>query len=192
MRLLRLAIVLSSLVVSLVTAAPAKDCVGNGPGKFTLRAVYIVSHHNGASYKPVQVMPVQTQPHISWAIMTAATSGGSGKPFDYEILNNGVITAHINNQQFPRGTSVSVVNGSSPAFSVTQFPPPGSTDYCLMKNPLDPGGPQFLAVNGRDDAWALCFNSTSGREDVVYAPASNSRMKECEGVYLQVQVLPMD
>ncbi|KAJ7126405.1 hypothetical protein C8R43DRAFT_705862 [Mycena crocata] len=58
-----------------------------------------------------------------------------------------------------------------------------------MSNPI-PGsnGTQTLAVNGRNDLFALCPNSTAGgREDVVFKPAPNHphyTAANCRSVYI--------
>ncbi|KAJ7437861.1 hypothetical protein B0H11DRAFT_2359542 [Mycena galericulata] len=66
--------------------------------------------------------------------------------------------------------------GDSPTFVTTEFPPTAVGDYCIMSNPvLGSAGSETLGINGRNDLFALCPNSTAGgRVDVVFNPIPNN------------------
>ncbi|KAJ7129287.1 WSC domain-containing protein [Mycena epipterygia] len=153
---------------------------------FNLQAVYFTPPTTGPASVPLHVIFVNTVTLVSWSILSA----GSGTfTFTSEVLTNGGILPMSSTQPNFRTTSLAVVPGDSPTFVTTQFPPTAFPAYCIMPNPvLGSEGAQSLAVNGRNDLFALCPNSTaSGRLDVVFNPVPNHPHyveASCNSVYI--------
>ncbi|KAJ7498562.1 hypothetical protein FB451DRAFT_1384371 [Mycena latifolia] len=150
---------------------------------FNLQAVYFTPPTTGPVSVPLHVVIVNTVTLVSWSILSTASD-----VFTSEVLTNGGILPMSISQPNFRTTSLAVVTGDSPTFVTTQFPPTAFPAYCIMANPVLATGPQTLGVNGRNDQFALCPNSTAnGRIDVVFNPIANHPHyveANCKSVYI--------
>ncbi|KAJ7098785.1 hypothetical protein B0H15DRAFT_945295 [Mycena belliarum] len=151
---------------------------------FNLQAVYITPAATGPVSVPLHVAIVNTVPHVSYSILTTKSD-----VFTSEVLTNGGMLPMSTSQPQFRTSSLAVLSGDSPTFITTQFPPTAFPAYCIMDNPvLGPSGPQALGVNGHNDQFALCANSSAaGRVDVVFSPVANHphyTLADCDPVYL--------
>ncbi|KAJ7482399.1 WSC domain-containing protein [Mycena galericulata] len=151
---------------------------------FNLAAVYFTPPTTGPTSVPVHVTIVNTVTLVSWSILSTASG-----VFTSEVLTNGGILPMSTSQPNFRTTSLAVIPGDSPTFVTTEFPPTAVGDYCIMSNPvLGSAGSETLGINGRNDLFALCPNSTAGgRVDVVFNPIPNNphyTLANCQPVYL--------
>ncbi|KAJ6475654.1 hypothetical protein DFH09DRAFT_1217280 [Mycena vulgaris] len=155
-----------------------------GVTNFNLEAVYFTPPTTGPVSVPLHVNIVNTVTLVSWSILTTANG-----LFTSEVLTNGGLLPMSTSQPQFRTTSLAVVPGDSPTFVTTQFPPTSPPSYCIMPNPvLGSAGAQTLGLNGRNDLFALCPNSTAaGRVDVVFDPKANHPhylLANCNSVYI--------
>jgi len=151
---------------------------------FNLEAVFFTPPTTGPASVPLHVAIVNTVTLVSWSILTTASG-----VFTSEVLTNGGILPMSTSQPNFRTTSLAVVTGDSPTFVTTQFPPTAFPDYCIMPPPVvGAAGTESLGINGRNDLFALCPNSTAGgRLDVVFNPIPNHPHyveANCESVYI--------
>ncbi|KAJ6553454.1 hypothetical protein DFH09DRAFT_1495769 [Mycena vulgaris] len=149
-----------------------------------LCSYYIVVAVAATISVPLHVNIVNTVPHVSWSILTTANGD-----FTSEVLTNGGLLPMSTSQPKFRTTLLAVVPGDSPTFVTTQFPPNSPSSYCIMPNPvLGSASAQASGVNGRNDLFALCPNSTNaGRPDVVFDPIANHLhylLANCNSVYI--------
>ncbi|KAJ6475664.1 hypothetical protein DFH09DRAFT_1217293 [Mycena vulgaris] len=151
---------------------------------FNLQAVYFTPPTTGPVSVPLHVSIVNTVPRESWSILTTANGD-----FTSEVLTNGgLLPMSTSSPQF-RTTSLAVAHGDSPTFVTIQNPQTAPPSYCIMPNPvLGSIGAQALGLNGRNDLFALCPNSTAaGRVDVVFDPIANHPhylLANCNSVYI--------
>lgn len=135
----------------------------------------------------IKVIDVNTVPKVGYSILSACPSCTS--IWSYNTLESGAWLPKSASNPYIKTVSYSLIEGESPCFISTQFPPPPVTGYCFTDNLVDPAGAAFLAAKGHADQWSLCPNSTAnGRADVVWSPKVNHPhyiRDTCQDVYLE-------
>ncbi|KAF9051932.1 WSC domain-containing protein [Panaeolus papilionaceus] len=128
-----------------------------------------------------------------WMYLAACNNACSGSPFSYGrsfTLQDGTITTLTSSHRI-----LPPQVGQAQLF-IAQNPQPyaGYNQYCAKPNPASAEGPFIgsprLAVGGRTDEWAFCYNTTdSGRPTVVYHPlAGNAHyvLSQCEEIWIEM------